>query len=156
MPKDALTPKQQRFVEEYLIDLNATQAAIRAGYSESTARQIGAENLTKPVIAQAVEAARAKVSETTALTREWVLDRLQENVGRAMQVEAVVDREGNETGEYQYQGSVANRGLELLGKHLGMFTEKVDHTVTVLQPEERQQRLAALLEAGKTRLLKVG
>ncbi|MFA5753528.1 MAG: terminase small subunit, partial [Bacteroidales bacterium] len=43
-----LTPKQKRFVDEYLIDLNATQAAIRAGYSERTARIIGAENLIKP------------------------------------------------------------------------------------------------------------
>ena len=49
-----LTPKQQRFVDEYLIDLNATQAAIRAGYSRNSARQMGAENLSKPVIAAAV------------------------------------------------------------------------------------------------------
>ncbi len=49
-----LTPKQLRFIDEYLIDLNATQAAIRAGYSPRTARQIGDENLSKPVIAAAV------------------------------------------------------------------------------------------------------
>ena len=53
-----LTPKQQRFVDEYLIDLNATQAAIRAGYSPKTAQQMGAENLSKPVIAEAIEAAQ--------------------------------------------------------------------------------------------------
>lgn len=52
----ALTPKQRRFVEEYLVDLNATQAAIRAGYSARTARQAGAEALSKPVIAEAVAA----------------------------------------------------------------------------------------------------
>ncbi|MDP0070209.1 terminase small subunit, partial [Glaesserella parasuis] len=51
--KSKLTDKQQRFVEEYLIDLNATQAAIRAGYSADTARQIGAENLSKLVIQEA-------------------------------------------------------------------------------------------------------
>ena len=50
-----LTPKQQRFVEEYLIDLNATQAAIRSGYSEKTARDIGCENLAKPNIAKAIK-----------------------------------------------------------------------------------------------------
>ena len=50
----ALTPKQRRFVDEYLIDLNATQAAIRAGYKKNTARQIGSENLSKPAIAKAI------------------------------------------------------------------------------------------------------
>ena len=49
-----LTPKQARFVQEYLIDLNATQAAIRAGYSEHTARQVASENLSKPYIVKAV------------------------------------------------------------------------------------------------------
>ena len=53
-----LTPKQQRFVEEYLIDLNATQAAIRAGYSNKTAGQVGYENLRKPEIQQAVTTAK--------------------------------------------------------------------------------------------------
>ncbi len=52
----ALTQKQQRFVDEYLVDLNATQAAVRAGYSEQTARRIGPENLSKPDIAEAVAA----------------------------------------------------------------------------------------------------
>src|SRR3954469_10551657 len=56
---DSLTPKQRRFVTEYLIDLNATQAAIRAGYSRETAGAIGHENLQKPEIAQAIERAMA-------------------------------------------------------------------------------------------------
>ncbi len=54
----SLTPKQARFVEEYLIDLNATQAAIRAGYSAKTARAMGCENLTKPDIQAAVTEAQ--------------------------------------------------------------------------------------------------
>lgn len=125
----SLTPKQQRFVEEYLIDLNATQAAIRAGYSEKTAQQIGSENLLKPVIAAEITTRQAKVSESLEITREWVLTRLKENADRAMQAEQVVDREGNPTGEYTYQGNVANKALELLGKQMGMFREKVDHNV---------------------------
>ena len=52
---DFMTDKQRRFVDEYLIDLNATQAAIRAGYSEKTARYIGYENLTKPHISNAIQ-----------------------------------------------------------------------------------------------------
>ena len=54
MTAKKLTPKQNRFVEEYLIDLNATKAAVRAGYSEKTARQIGSENLSKPAIQEAI------------------------------------------------------------------------------------------------------
>ncbi|MDX0262422.1 terminase small subunit [Sinorhizobium meliloti] len=71
-----LTPKQARFVEEYLIDLNATQAAIRAGYSKKTANEIGAENLAKPSIKAAVEDALAKRSEETRIDANWVLQRL--------------------------------------------------------------------------------
>lgn len=71
-----LNPRQQRFVEEYLIDLNATQAAIRAGYSEDTARAIGCENLTKPDIASAVEAAMAERSKRVQVTADEVLREL--------------------------------------------------------------------------------
>ena len=73
MSTQTLTPKQQRFVDEYLIDLNATQAAIRAGYSRNSARQIGVENLTKPVIAAAVAKAKRERSERTEIDAEWVL-----------------------------------------------------------------------------------
>ena len=63
-----LTPKQNRFVEEYLIDLCATRAAVRAGYSEKTARQIGSENLSKPAIQEAIaEATRASFARRVPL-----------------------------------------------------------------------------------------
>ncbi len=68
-----LTDKQQRFVEEYLIDLNATQAAIRAGYSEESARSIGCENLTKPDIQSAIAESRAMLSIAAQVTQERVL-----------------------------------------------------------------------------------
>ncbi len=71
-----LKPKQARFVEEYLIDLNATEAAIRAGYSAKTAAVIGYENLTKPHIAAAIATARSKQSERTALTADMVVQEL--------------------------------------------------------------------------------
>jgi len=72
-----LTPKQARFVQEYLIDLNAAQAAIRAGYSAKTARVIGHENLTKPDIAAAIEKARATHAERAELTADLVIDELR-------------------------------------------------------------------------------
>jgi phage terminase small subunit len=71
-----LTDKQQRFVDEYLIDLNATQAAIRAGYSEDSARQIASENLSKPDIQDAIQAAMEARSERTQIDQDWVLKRL--------------------------------------------------------------------------------
>ena len=71
-----LTPKQQRFVEEYLIDLNATQAAKRAGYSEKTAFRIGTENLHKPAIQVAIQEALQKRSDRTEITADSVLREL--------------------------------------------------------------------------------
>lgn len=68
-----LSELQQRFVDEYLVDLNATQAAIRAGYSIKTARQMGAENLSKPVIQAAIAQARAEQQERTGITADRVL-----------------------------------------------------------------------------------
>jgi len=71
-----LKGKQKRFVEEYLIDLNATQAAIRAGYSERTAESIGLENLGKPRIAAAVQAAMVERSKRTEITQDMVVREL--------------------------------------------------------------------------------
>jgi phage terminase small subunit len=72
----ALTPKQARFVAEYLIDLNATQAAKRAGYSKKTAHAIGQENLRKPIIAAEVAKAQAERTERTNIDIDWVVQRL--------------------------------------------------------------------------------
>lgn len=69
----ALTALQERFVSEYLVDLNATQAAIRAGYSENTAKEIGYENLTKPHIQAAIAEARLRQQERTEITADRVL-----------------------------------------------------------------------------------
>lgn len=71
-----LSAKQQRFVTEYLIDMNATQAAIRAGYSAKTAGAIGAENLKKPQISEAIENARRGVEQRTEVTLDRVINEL--------------------------------------------------------------------------------
>jgi phage terminase small subunit len=72
-----LTAKQQAFIKEYLIDLNSTQAAIRAGYSEATAKEIGYENLTKPHIKGAIDEAMNKRAEKLEITAEYVLSKLK-------------------------------------------------------------------------------
>jgi len=74
--KTPLTPRQQRFVDEYLVDLNATKAAERAGYSAKTARVTGAENLTKPAIAAAIEAGKKTRAQASGITAQRVLDEL--------------------------------------------------------------------------------
>ncbi|MEG9482771.1 terminase small subunit [Mannheimia sp. HC-2023] len=131
-----LTDKQKRFVEEYLIDLNATQAAIRAGYSEETARQIGAENLSKLVIQEAIQQAQNKRSERTQITQDDVLNGLLEVIAMSTGKKVVVETDvaKNEKGELigfdiaktKFEPAAANKALELLGKHLGMFKDKVD------------------------------
>ena len=133
-----LTPKQQRFVEEYLIDLNATQAAIRAGYSEKTAAVIGAENLIKPYIQKAIQEAQNKLTERTEITQDYVLTNIKKVIERCMQQEAVQARDGSPLlvegpeGDlaclFEFKETGALKGLELLGKHLGMFKEKIELT----------------------------
>ena len=120
----SLTPKQQLFVAEYLVDLNATQAAVRAGYSNKTAYSVGHENLKKPEVAAAIQEAMQARSERIKADQDWIVERLVENVERAMTVEPVMVG-GVETGEYVYQGNVANKALELLGRHAGMFNDKL-------------------------------
>lgn len=73
---DKLTDKQAKFCEEYMLDLNATQAAIRAGYSVDTARQMGAENLSKPDISDRIAELQAERSKTTKIDAAWLLSRL--------------------------------------------------------------------------------
>jgi phage terminase small subunit len=126
-----LTSKQEAFVREYLIDLNATQAAIRAGYSEKTARQTASENMTKPYILARIEELKGERAEKLNIDAEWVLKRLVDISDRCMQVKAVKEFDFKtkklvETGEYQFDSMGANKSTELIGKHLGMFREKLD------------------------------
>jgi phage terminase small subunit len=126
----ALTDKQRLFVKEYLVDLNATQAAIRAGYSEKTAYSIGHENLNKPDISHAIKEAMLEREQKAEVDAEYVIQNLKKVVSRSLQETPVMkwdyeERKLTETGEFTYDSTGANRALELLGKHLGMFTDKV-------------------------------
>lgn len=108
-----MTPQQQRFIEEYMIDLNATQVAIRAGYSEKTAAETGYENLRKPQTAEAVGKAKAELSEKSELSAQWVIDRLREVAEHCMKEES-------------YNATGAARALELIGKHFNAFPDRKD------------------------------
>lgn len=118
-----MTPKQILFCEEYLKDFNATQAAIRAGYSENTAKEIGCENLTKPNIAEYIKERQDKMVEKVQIDAEWVLRRFKEISDRCVQAEPVKDSNGVVTGEYKFDSSGANKATELLAKHVGFFAK---------------------------------
>lgn len=154
MSKKKLNEKQKRFVEEYLIDLSATQAAIRAGYSYSTAGSIGSELLKKPEVAEAIETAIAVRSKRTGFTQDRVLRELAKVA--FLNPLDVVDTDGrikpdaeqddlaciegikykhsdSDTGfssEREVKFASKLKALELLGKHLGMFNDKVDLNMT--------------------------
>jgi len=121
---EKLTDKQMKFCEEYLIDLNATQAAIRAGYSETSARQLASEMLTKHNIQDYIAERQAALREKTLISTEWVINRLKEISDRCMQAEPVMIRTEDgmvESGEYKFDSSGANKATELIGRHIGIF-----------------------------------
>lgn len=120
-----LTPKQAAFVREYLVDLNATQAAIRAGYSAKTANREGTRLLSKAVIRSRVEAATAKRSERVELTQDYVITGIREVVERCMQKIPVLDGDGVPSGEWRFEPNATLKGYELLAKHLGMLRDRI-------------------------------
>lgn len=174
-----LTDKQKKFVEEYLIDLNATQAAIRAGYSEKNADKIGSELLGKTRVSEAIQSAMAKRSARTEITQDMVLNELAKiafsNGSDFAKVttkkckrqvwdqesETYVEKEVDEQfvelidtdklspekkaaiaeiSEGKFGISVKScdkvKALELLGKHLGMFKDKVEVNGNINNPFE--------------------
>jgi len=107
-----LTNKQSMFVKEYLIDLNATQAAIRAGYSKRTAEWQGPQLLGKAHVSAAIQVEMDKRSARVEITADDVLTGIQR-----------VTLKAEEAKEFQS----ALKGFALLGKHLKLFTDKVEH-----------------------------
>ena len=127
-----MTAKQQRFCDEYLIDLNATQAAIRAGYSERTAYSTAAENMTKPVIKDYISARMAEKEEALIAKQDEVLKYLTAVMRGETESSTVVieAQEDGTTAAREMQKRPAEserlRAAELLGKRYGLYTDKVD------------------------------
>lgn len=113
------------FAHQFLIDRQALAAYRRAlaltGEPGKGTRQAANQMLKQPDVQAIIAAGTQELAEATQMDAQWVLQQLRRNYERAMQTEPVLDREGNETGIYTYEGSVANKALELIGKHLGMF-----------------------------------
>lgn len=127
-----LTEKMKRFCEEYLIDLNATQAAIRSGYSKKTAHVIGAENLSKPIIREYIDKRMKEKEKELIADQDEVLKYLT-SVMRGQSESEIVVVEG--TGEGTSEARRVNKApdekerlkaAELLGKRHGLFKEKVN------------------------------
>mgnify|MGYP000733321533 CR=1 FL=1 len=130
-----MTAKQKRFCDEYLIDLNATQAAIRSGYSKKTASVIGMENLTKPYLKEYIAERMAEKESELIATQDEVLKYLT-SVLRGTSTSEIVVVEG--IGEGMSRASRMEKApdererlkaAELLGKRYGLYTEKVEQAV---------------------------
>ena len=127
-----LTAKQQRFCDEYLIDLNATQAAIRAGYSEQSARQMGTQNMSKPSIKKYIDNRMAEKEKQLIADQDEVLKYLTSVLrGESLSTEIVVEGKGegySQARTMQKEPSEKDRlkAAELLGKRYGIYTESVD------------------------------
>lgn len=154
-----LTDKEQRFVQEFLVDLNRTKAAERAGYSDKSARQIGSELMAKPHVQDAVEQALAARSARTQVSADRVIRELAkvgfvnmkdlatwedgrpalrdsgdiaEEDAAAIKSFSYSSSSGETNSEsFSFQTHDKVRALELLGKHLKLFVDRVEHDITV-------------------------
>ena len=116
-----LNEKQKQFCEEYIIDLNGTQAAIRAGYSEKTANRIASELLSKLDIQEYICELKNKRSERVKYSQDELMRDILEVKNRCMQANPVLDKEGNETGVWKFDSNGANKALDMLAKHVGFY-----------------------------------
>lgn len=126
-----LTSQQKQFADEYLIDLNATKAAIRAGYKPDNARSYASQLLDIEEIQEYISARQKLVSEKLGYTLEKVLNNFATTYDRCMQAEPVLDFEGNPTGEYKFDATNALRANENIGKHLGFYA--ADNKLTIIE-----------------------
>lgn len=125
-----LTDKQKKFCKEYVIDYNGTQAAIRAGYSEKTAKVQACQLLREEKILTIIKNLQKEQMQELCLCEEKVIKDLCSILIRCMSAQPVMEWDYEEhdyvkTGEYQFDSKGALKAIELLGKHLGMFNDKV-------------------------------
>lgn len=112
----ALTAKQKIFVQEHLVDLNATQAAIRAGYSPKTANRTASENLSKPDIQAAIHKSMQKREKRVEVNQDYVISKLFE----------ITEKEASDMPESDLKYGNKIKAIELLGKHVGAWDRKDD------------------------------
>jgi len=151
----SLDPKQERFAQEYLIDCNASAAAIRAGFKSA---RDGSTLMQIEGVAKRIEELQAERAERLAVKSDWVVQQLRMIVERCMELEPVTEKgqlvlETDAFGEVRavvkFNPAGATKALELLGKHIGMFVDKVEHSGSVETREfsenENARRIAYVL-----------
>lgn len=149
-----LSPRQKRFADEFLVDLNATQAALRSGYSEKTAKSQGHRLLAHPGVAEYIGEAQAARAQRTRIDQDWVLSRLariadsdirrlfygnelcrpadldDDTASAIASIDVVTVPKGE--GEVEHVSKIKlwdkPRALEMIARHLGMFKDRVEHS----------------------------
>lgn len=126
----SITSKQERFCQEYIVDYNGAQAAVRAGYAANSARKTASRMLTNADILARVRELQREQTARLALTQDYVLQQLVDTYRCCREPEPVLvydpDAGGMvESGKYQFDSKGALRALELIGKHLGMYQDKL-------------------------------
>ncbi len=147
-----LTAQQELFCQEYIVDYNGTQAAIRAGYSEKTADVQAVRLLRNVKVLSRVRAIQKERLEKLAVTQESVILKLLEIYDRCMQAKPVMEWDYNEreyvaTGEYTFDSRGALNALEMIGKHLAMFTNKVEHSGNIGTENKELTEILSQLKA---------
>lgn len=125
---EELTPKQERFCQEYIVDYNGTQAAIRTGYSGKSAGSQAGRLLKNAKVLARVRQLQAEQVQRLSVSQDWVVLQLRETLRKCLEPQPVmqwVDGKLLPCGEYAFDSKGALKALELLGKHLGMFTDKL-------------------------------
>lgn len=160
----ALNYKQQRFVEEYLIDLNATQAAIRAGYSAKTAQEQGSRLLSNVILAEEVQKRIEARMKRTEVSQDEVINDLRElrdiAMGRkAIRVTEVVKDGAGGVCPFDFdvhvlEANAAKGAIELLGKHIGMFKDKLQLSGDAENPVQVVTLTPADYKAARSEMLK--
>lgn len=157
---DGLNPAQRRFVNEYAIHLNATRAAKAAGYSEKTAQQQGARLLSNAIISGVITKLLDKRAKKFEITQDQVLSDLAELrdmcMGRKpIRITEIIKNASEGTANAQdftiaaFEPTAANRALELMGKHIGMFKERTELTGPDGGPLEFTQITRRIVRAPK-------
>lgn len=132
----ALTPKQERFVQEYLVDLNATAAAKRAGYSEKRASELGYQLLHKTTVQTAIQRAVISRSQRMEVTQDYVIEKLM----------AIADKRASDAPNSDLKYSSQIKALELLGKHLGTWEPKDNGPKDETEEDSLSRSLRELVE----------
>lgn len=142
--ESGLTERRKLFVQEYLVDLNLTQAAIRAGYSAKSAKYSARDALEDPAVVAALSKAIAERAQRTKIDADYVLMVIRETVERCRQtISPVFNRKGehveieNRDGElvpaYTFDATSVLKGAELLGKHVGLWKDQPASATVVVK-----------------------